>query len=57
LSGSKTKELRYFKKSLKEALVDLEDVTGMKNSFDGDLVNWGRIPTPCQARHLIDNQK
>ena len=57
LCGSKTKELRYFRKNLKEALTDLEEATGIKSSIDdGDLVTVERIPTPSQVRHL-ENQK
>jgi len=57
LCGSKTKELRYFRKNLKEALADLEEATGIKSSIgDDDLVTVERIPTPSQARHL-ENQK
>jgi hypothetical protein len=55
LSGSKTKELRFFKVNLKAALVDLEEATEGRMGgaiVAGDLVEWKRQPSPSQARHL-----
>ena len=54
LSGSKTKELRFFKVNLKAAIADLEAATDgrMGGSIDGHLVNFKTQPTPSQARHL-----
>ncbi len=54
LSGSKTKELRKFKQNLKIALADLEVATGerMCGAISGDLVQFKRLPTSSQGRHL-----
>jgi len=54
LSGSKTKELRFFKVNLKAALADVENATDgrMGGTITGDLVDFKRQPTPSQARHL-----
>ena len=53
MSGSATKEPRYFKKALKTAFAQLEKVVGIRATFDGDLVAVERMPSPTQARHII----
>ncbi len=54
LSGSKTKEIRFFKAKLKAALADLEAATdgNMGGTVAGGMVEWKRQPTISQARHL-----
>ena len=52
LSGSTNKDKRDFKRKLKAAFADLEEVAGVKAAFDGDLVTVERTPTPAQAKHL-----
>lgn len=53
LSGSRTKQLRRFKQSLKAAFDDLKSV-GAINDYEitGDLVTVYRIPSDSQRRHL-----
>ena len=53
LSGSQTKQLRYFKKNLTQALRDLEAV-GAIQAFEivGDLVHVQTVPSPSQQKHL-----
>ena len=53
LSGSQTKQLRYFKKNLTQALRDLQAVGGIE-AFEivGDLVHVQTIPSPSQQKHL-----
>lgn len=54
LSGSKTKELFHFRANLKTALTDLEAATEgrMGGAVNGDMVQFKRLPTPSQKRHL-----
>ena len=53
LSGSQTKQLRYFKKNLLRALRDLQDAGAIK-AFEirDDLVHVWTVPSPSQQRHL-----
>ena len=53
LSGSQTKQLRYFKKNLTKALRDLQDAGAIK-AFEirDDLVHVQTVPSPSQQRHL-----
>ena len=53
LSGSQTKQLRYFKKNLTQALRDLEAVGAIK-SFEirDDLVHVRTVPSKSQRKHL-----
>lgn len=57
LSGSANKEDRDFKRKLKAAFADLEAVTGIKATFDGDLVTVEKPPTPAQAKHLTSKTR
>ena len=59
LSGSKTKEVRFFKANLKAALADLEEATEgkMGGTINGELVEFKRQPTPAQARHLAKKRQ
>ena len=53
LSGSQTKQLRYFKKNLTQALRDLEAAGAIK-SFEirDDLVHVRTVPSKSQQKHL-----
>ena len=53
LSGSQTKQLRYFKKNLTQALQDLQDAGAIK-AFEirDDLVHVQTIPSRSQQKHL-----
>ena len=53
LSGSQTKQLRYFKKNLAEALSELVTV-GAGAAFEilGDLVHVRTVPSKSQQKHL-----
>ena len=53
LSGSRTKQLRYFKKNLAEALSELVTV-GAVAAFEilGDLVHVRTVPSKSQQKHL-----
>ena len=53
LSGSQTKELRYFKKNLAQALRDLEAAGAIK-SFEirDELVHVRTVPSKSQQKHL-----
>ena len=53
LSGSQTKQLRYFKRNLTQALRDLEAAGAIK-SFEirDDLVHVRTVPSPSQRKHL-----
>ena len=53
LSGSQTKQLRYFKKNLKQALEELAAV-GAIQAFEirGELVHVRTVPSRSQQRHL-----
>ena len=53
LSGSQTKELRYFKKNLTQALRDLQ-ATGAIRGFEirDDLVHVWTVPSKSQRKHL-----
>ena len=53
LSGSQTKQLRYFKRNLTQALRDLEAASAIK-SFEirDDLVHVRTVPSPSQRKHL-----
>ena len=57
LSGSQTKQLRYFKKNLAQALRDLE-ATGVIEAFEivGDLVHVRPVPSPSQQKHLASRR-
>jgi hypothetical protein len=59
LSGSKTKEVRFFKANLKAALADLEEATegNMGGTIHGDLVEFKCQPTATQARHLAKKRQ
>lgn len=53
LSGSQTKELRYFKKNLTQALRDLEVVGAIKSfEISGGLVQVGAVLSRSQKRYL-----
>ena len=53
LSGSRTKELRYFKKNLRQALRDLEAIGAIKGfEIRDDLVHVWTVPSPSQQKHL-----
>ncbi|MBV5317800.1 MAG: hypothetical protein JZU50_08315 [Desulfobulbaceae bacterium] len=52
MSGSSTKELRYFKAALKAAFVHLEAI-GIRATIKGDLVTVKRMPSATQGRHLV----
>ena len=53
LSGSQTKQLRYFKKNLIQALRDLQ-AAGAIEAFEivGDLVHVRTVPSKSQQKHL-----
>ena len=53
LSGSRTKQLRYFKKNLLQALRDLEAAGGIK-AFEirDELVHIWTVPSKSQQKHL-----
>ena len=53
LSGSRTKQLRYFKKNLLQALRDLEAAGGIK-AFEirDELVHVRTVPSKSQQKHL-----
>jgi len=53
LSGSQTKQLRYFKKNLTKALRDIQAV-GTIEAFEivGDLVHVRTVPSKSQRKHL-----
>ena len=53
LSGSRTKQLRYFKKNLLQALRDLEAAGGIK-AFEirDELVHVRTVPSQSQQKHL-----
>ena len=54
LSGSENKELKGFRRELREALAKLEAATGWTWEIDdSDLVQINKRPTGSQARHLI----
>lgn len=54
LSGSENKELKGFRRELREALAKLESATGWTWEIDdSDLVHINKRPTGSQARHLI----
>ena len=57
LSGSQTKQLRYFKKNLTQALRDLEAIGAIK-AFEirDDLVHVWTIPSPSQQKHLASRR-
>ncbi len=53
LSGSRTKELRYFKKNLVQALKDLEAAGAIKSfEVENDLIRIETVPSKSQQRHL-----
>lgn len=52
LSGAGTKTKKHFTAALKRAFADLEEVGGIKATFDGDLVTVEKEPSPAQAKHL-----
>jgi hypothetical protein len=52
LSGSANKEPRFFKRKLAAALAQLEAVTGIKGTIEGDLVTVERHGSRAQLRHL-----
>ena len=53
LSGSQTKQLRYFKKNLTQALRDLQAAGAIKAfKIQDDLVHVRTSPTKSQQRHL-----
>ena len=52
MCGSETKEPRFFKKALLRAFEELEQVTGIKGTIDGDLVTVTHTPSPAQICHL-----
>ena len=53
LSGSQTKQLRYFKKNLTQALRDLEAAGAIKTfEIRDDLVHVRTVPSPSQRKHL-----
>ena len=53
LSGSRNKQLRFFKRHLTQALTDLQQV-GAIRSFEirDNLVHVQTVPSPSQQRHL-----
>lgn len=54
LSGSENKELKGFRRELREVLAKLEAATGWTWEIDdSDLVQINKRPTGSQARHLI----
>lgn len=57
LSGSANKDKRDFKRRLKVAFADLEGVSGIRATFDGDLVAVDRMPTPAQVKHLTTKKR
>ena len=53
LSGSRTKELRYFKKNLAQALRDLESAGAIRGfEIRDNLVRVQTVPSKSQQRHL-----
>ncbi|MBK1695393.1 hypothetical protein CKO09_11690 [Chromatium weissei] len=53
LSGSENKEMRDYRRELREALKALDLVTGWQSSIDKlDNVHVKKTPTPSQTRHL-----
>ena len=53
LSGSQTKQLRYFKKNLAQALRDLEAAGAIKSfEIQSDLVYVRTVPSKSQRKHL-----
>ena len=59
LSGSETRELRFFKKSLKQALEHLENISLIKNYRidEKNLVHIERDPTKSQKKHLEEKPR
>ena len=53
LSGSRNKQLRFFKRHLTQALTDLQQVSAIR-SFEirDNLVHVQTVPSPSQQRHL-----
>ena len=57
LSGSETKEPRYFKKALKRAFDQIKAIVpGFKARFEGEMVYVERKPTKSQAKHLMNKK-
>lgn len=52
MCGSATKTKKHFTAALKRAFTELEAVTGIKGTFDGDLVTVTHTPSLAQVRHL-----
>jgi hypothetical protein len=53
LCGSETKEVKYFKKSLKKALNELVDINYLKSfEFKGNLLKVKKTPSQSQLKHL-----
>ena len=53
LSGSQTKELRYFKKNLTQALRDLQTAGAIRGfEMRGDVVHVWAVPSKAQLKHL-----
>jgi len=53
LSGSENREMYDFRRELREALKELDSVTGWQSSIDKlDNVHVKKTPTPSQNRHL-----
>ena len=53
LSGSQTKQLRYFKKNLTQALRDLEAASAIRGfEIRDDLVHVQTVPSQSQRKHL-----
>ncbi len=56
MSGSKG-PLRNFRIRLEAAFKELEAITGIKATFNGDLVAVERTPSPAQVRHLTQKRR
>lgn len=58
LSGSENKEIRGFRRELRDALAKMEAATGRTWEItDGDLVAVSKMPSSSQARHLIRKKR
>jgi hypothetical protein len=52
LCGSRNAAMKSFRAKLKKAFEELEKVTGIKATFEGDTVTVERQPSGSQAKHL-----
>ena len=55
LCGSRNAAKRSFRAKLKKAFEDLEKVTSIHGTIEGDMVIVERKPSPAQAKHIADH--